>query len=79
MAMLTRPLNMNVFEAAEKRILNVFAKHYYVDMGFSGGKDSIALMLMTIHTMRKHGIDFKRLSVSFVDEEAIYPDVPEVV
>ena len=58
MAMLTRPLGMDVFEAAEKRILNVFSKHYYVDMGFSGGKDSIALMLMTIHTMRKHGIDF---------------------
>lgn len=79
MAMLTRPLHMSVLEAAEKRILNVFSKHYRVDMCFSGGKDSIALMLVTINTMRKYGIDFKRLSVSFCDEEAIYPDVPNVV
>ena len=79
MAMLTRPLNMDVFQAAEKRILHVFSKHYLVDVCFSGGKDSIATLLMTIKTMQKHGIDFKRLSVTFVDEEAIYPDVPGVV
>lgn len=75
-----RPIeNMNVYEAAERRILMVFSKHHYVDLAFSGGKDSIALLLVTIKTMQKYHIDFKRLSVEFVDEEAIYPDVPDVV
>ena len=75
-----RPIeNMNVYEAAERRILMVFSKHHYVDLAFSGGKDSIALLYMVINTMRKHHIDFSRLSVEFVDEEAIFPDVPDVV
>ncbi len=71
--------NMNVYEAAERRILKVFSEHHLVDLAFSGGKDSIALLYTVINTMKKHHIDFKRLSVEFVDEEAIYPDVPQVV
>ena len=74
-----RTLNMNVYQAAEKRILYVFSKYHYVDVGFSGGKDSISLLLVVLATMRKYNLDYKRLSVTFVDEEAIYPDVPDVV
>ena len=68
--------NMNVYQAAEKRVLKVFAENYHVDLMFSGGKDSIAVFLVVFNTMRKFGISFKRLSVTFVDEEAIYPDIP---
>lgn len=71
--------NMNVYQAAEKRVLKVFAENYHVDLMFSGGKDSIAVFLVVFNTMRKFGISFKRLSVTFVDEEAIYPDVPDIV
>lgn len=74
-----KSLGMNVYEAAERRILHVFSNHYKVNLSFSGGKDSIALFLVTIATMRKYGIDYKRLTVTFVDEEAIFPDVPDVV
>jgi predicted phosphoadenosine phosphosulfate sulfurtransferase len=48
-------------------------------MSFSGGKDSICMADMVIRTMQKFGISFSRLIVIFFDEEAIYPDVEEIV
>lgn len=77
--MLTKELNINVVEAAERRILETFNNHKLVSMSFSGGKDSLCMSDMVIKTMRKYGISFNRLVVIFFDEEAIYPDIEETV
>lgn len=76
--MLTKELNINVIEAAERRIYEAFLKNKTVIMSFSGGKDSICMSDMVIKTMQKYGIAFSRLIVIFFDEEAIYPDIEEI-
>lgn len=77
--MVVRELDISVLEAAEKRILEVFNRNKLVCISFSGGKDSICLSEMVIRTMQKYGISFSRLMVIFFDEEAIYPDVEQIV
>lgn len=71
--------DVNVVEAAEKRIVNAFDKNKIMGFGFSGGKDSICLADMIVKTMQKYHIAFNRLIVYFFDEEAIYPDVERIV
>lgn len=71
--------DINVVEAAEKRIVDAFNKNKTICLSFSGGKDSICLSDMVIKTMQKYGIAFNRLLVIFFDEEAIYPDVEQIV
>lgn len=77
--MITRELDCNVVEAAERRVYEVFQKNKYVSMSFSGGKDSICMSDIVVKTMQKYGIAFNRLIVIFFDEEAIYPDVEKIV
>ena len=77
--MITRELEVNVVEAAERRIIDAFEKNKLVSLSFSGGKDSISLSHMVITTMQKYNIPFNRLIVVFFDEEAIYPDVEQIV
>lgn len=77
--MITKYLDINVVEAAERRVLEIFNKHNNVVLSFSAGKDSITMADVTIKTMLKYGIDFKRLAVYFFDEEAIYPDLERIV
>ena len=77
--MVVRELDISVLEAAEKRILEVFNRNKLVSISFSGGKDSICLAEMVIRTMQKYGISFSRLMVIFFDEEAIFPDVEQIV
>ena len=77
--MITRELEVNVVEAAERRIIDAFEKNKLVSLSFSGGKDSISLSHMVITTMQKYNIPFNRLLVVFFDEEAIYPDVEQIV
>ena len=69
--MITRELEVNVVEAAERRIIDAFEKNKLVSLSFSGGKDSISLSHMVITTMQKYNIPFNRLLVVFFDEEAI--------
>ena len=76
--MLTKELNINVVDAAERRIYEAFLKNKTIVMSFSGGKDSICMSDMVIRTMQKYGISFSRLIVLFFDEEAIYPDVERI-
>lgn len=76
--MLTRDLNINVIEATERRIYEMFQKNKTVSLSFSGGKDSLCMSDMLIKTMQKYGISFSRLVVVFFDEEAIYPDVERI-
>lgn len=70
--------DINVVEAAERRILNVFEKHKVVCFSTSGGKDSLCLADVLIRTMQKYGISFSRLFVVFFDEEAMFDDVIEI-
>lgn len=65
--------SINVVEAAEKRIINVFRNGLPVYMSFSGGKDSLALAQLVVSLIQSGKIDPKQLTVQFVDEEAIFP------
>lgn len=77
--MYVKDLNCNVVEAAERRVYETFKNNKNVCLSFSGGKDSICMSDIVIRTMQKYGISFSRLMVIFFDEEAIYPDVEEIV
>lgn len=70
--------SLDVVQATEKRIVSYFDKNKICTFSFSGGKDSICLADVLVHTMRKYGISFSRLIVFFFDEEAIYPDVEQI-
>uniref|UniRef100_UPI00402554DB hypothetical protein n=1 Tax=Parabacteroides distasonis TaxID=823 RepID=UPI00402554DB len=52
--MFTKELNVNVVEAAERRILEAFNTNKIVGVSFSGGKDSICMCDMLVKTMRKY-------------------------
>lgn len=77
--MFVKDLNVNVVDAAERRVLEAFNKNKIIAASFSGGKDSICMCDVLIKTMRKYAIPFNRLWVVFFDEEAIYPDVEAIV
>ncbi|MEG1305051.1 MAG: hypothetical protein RSD19_05655, partial [Oscillospiraceae bacterium] len=63
---------MNVEEAARKRLLNVFANGVKVYMSFSAGKDSLCMAHM-VYDLILHGqAKAEQLVVIFIDEEAIY-------
>ena len=55
--MLTKELNINVVDAAERRIYEAFLKNKTIVMSFSGGKDSICMSDMVIRTMYETGKD----------------------
>lgn len=77
--MFQKTLNISVVEAAERRVLEAFNNNKLVTLSFSGGKDSICMADIVVKTMQKYSIPFSRLIVIFFDEEAIYPDVEEIV
>lgn len=77
--MYVKEFNVNVVEAAERRIYKLFQDNKLVSLSLSGGKDSICLADVMVKTMQKYGISFDRLIVVFFDEEAIYPDVEQIV
>lgn len=63
---------MNVVEAANRRIDNVFANGVKVYMSFSAGKDSLCMAHLVYAKIRAQTVDPKQLIVIFIDEEAIY-------
>jgi predicted phosphoadenosine phosphosulfate sulfurtransferase len=67
----------NVYEAALERIRYCYKRFDNVVVSFSGGKDSTAVLNLTIEVAREIG----RLPVHtiFVDEEAIHPTTVEYV
>ena len=70
---------INVVQAAEKRIENVFKNGLPVYMSFSGGKDSLCLADITIKLINKGKINPRQLIVQFIDEEAIFPCIEDIV
>lgn len=71
--------SLNVLEASEERIKNVFATGLDVHMAMSGGKDSIVMSDIVYNLIQRREIDPKQLTVIFVDEEAIFDDVEAIV
>lgn len=67
-----RGLGINVVEAANQRIKNLFKSGVKVYLAVSGGKDSIVMMDLLYKLVVAGEIDPKQLEVQFIDEEAIY-------
>ncbi|MDR1158343.1 MAG: phosphoadenosine phosphosulfate reductase family protein [Oscillospiraceae bacterium] len=70
---------IDVVEAAERRIRNVFSNGLPVYMSFSGGKDSLVLGQLTMSMIQRGQIRPELLTVQFVDEEAIFPCIEKTV
>lgn len=70
---------IDVVEAAERRIKNVFSNGLPVYMSFSGGKDSLTLAQLVMSLIQRGEIRPDRLTVQFVDEEAIFPCIEKTV
>ena len=71
--------DIDVVTAAKKRIKNVFSNGLTVYMSFSGGKDSLCLAHLVLSMITAGEISAKQLVVIFIDEEAIFPCIEEVV
>lgn len=65
--------SINVVQAAEIRIRNVFNNGLPVFMSFSGGKDSLCMAQLIFKLVQRGEIDPAQLTVQFIDEEAIFP------
>lgn len=70
---------MDVVTAARIRIKNVFSSGLPVYMSFSGGKDSIVMADITLRLIHAGEINPAQLIVLFIDEEAIYGSVIDMV
>lgn len=73
-----KTLNMNVLDAANMRIKNIFKSGLKVYLDVSGGKDSIVMMSLCYNLCKIGECDPKQLHVVFIDEEVIYDDVIRV-
>lgn len=71
--------DIDVVTAAKKRIKNVFSNGLTVYMSFSGAKDSLCLAHLVLSMITAGEISAKQLVVIFIDEEAIFPCIEEVV
>jgi predicted phosphoadenosine phosphosulfate sulfurtransferase len=68
-----------VVEAAKLRIINAFSNQKKVYISFSGGKDSLCLLDITLKLAVERQIDPSLMIVEFIDEEAIFPCVEKTV
>lgn len=71
--------NIDVVKAAEVRIKNVFKNGLPVFFSFSGGKDSLCVAQVIMNLANRGEINLKQLTVQFIDEEAIFPCMEEMV
>ena len=69
----------SVMEAAEKRIINAFSNGKKVYVSFSGGKDSLCLLGITLKLSAQGKIDSSLMIVEFIDEEAIFDCIERIV
>ena len=79
MAIIRNQANIDVVEAAEIRLKNVFKNGVTVYMSFSGGKDSLCLSQLIINLAQRGEINLNQLVVQFIDEEAIFPCIEKTV
>lgn len=69
----------DVVAMARKRVENCFDTAGRIFLSVSGGKDSICLNDVVFGLCKSGQVDKSKLSVEFVDEEAIYPCIERVV
>lgn len=74
-----RELDIDVVTAARQRIINTFSNGTKVYLSCSGGKDSIVMMDITYKLIQEGKINPKQLEAIFIDEEAMYDDVIDIV
>ncbi len=67
--------NINVLEAAKTRIKNLFSTGVKVYLSFSSGKDSLCMASITYDLILAGEINPKQLTITFVDEEGLYPSM----
>lgn len=79
MAVKRCPASIDVVQAAELRIRNVFGNGLPVFMSFSGGKDSLCMAQLIFNLVQRGEIDPSQLTVQFIDEEAIFPCIESKV
>lgn len=75
MAIIRKQANMDVVQASKIRIKNVFSNGLPVFFGFSAGKDSLVVANLLYELIQSGEIDPSQLTVVFVDEEGIFPDI----
>lgn len=68
-----------VVEAARQRIINAFSNGKKVYISFSGGKDSLCVLDLTLRLAFQGDIDASNMVVEFIDEEAIFPCIEKTV
>lgn len=71
--------DIDVVNAAKIRVRNIFSNGLPVFMSFSGGKDSLCLAQVVYSLIESGEIDATRLTVLFIDEEAIFPCIEDTV
>ena len=71
--------NVDVVTAARQRIKNIFETSPKIYLSISGGKDSIVMNDIIFKMCQSGEIDKSKLEVDFIDEEAIYPCVEQIV
>ena len=74
-----KPIGINVVDAAKTRVIDAFSQGKEVTLGFSGGKDSIVLAHIVYELAVAGKIDTSRLTVIFIDEEAMFDEVINIV
>lgn len=79
MPIIKRKSNVGVVTAAHKRIQNAFKCGLPALFAFSGGKDSICLANVLLEEMNQGNVDPSKVTVVFIDEEAIFDDVERIV
>lgn len=78
MGIVKKHLGINVLEAANIRIKNLFKSGCKVYLSVSGGKDSIVMMSLCYDLIQQGEINPKQLVVQFIDEEVIYDCVVDI-
>ena len=68
---------MNVLDAAITRVRNVFKNDCKIYLSFSSGKDSLCMASIVYDLIRAGEIDGTKLTVTFIDEEGLYPSMVE--
>lgn len=79
MVVVEKELRNNVVEEAKNRIIRIFQSGLDIHLSTSGGKDSICLCNLVYELIQENKIDKDQLSVTFIDEEAMFEDVIDIV
>jgi predicted phosphoadenosine phosphosulfate sulfurtransferase len=68
-----------VLEAAKQRIINAFSNGKKIYISFSGGKDSLCVLDLTLRLAFQGKIDASKMVVEFIDEEAIFSCIEKTI